>query len=236
MLIVLEATWHIETAAPGTGTDHTIRSESYRGCHWPPLTRWRRFPTNCEHSSKARSQPRTRPPGPSRAAGAGPHPRHQHPSHRHPFKLKLLTFPPTDTAPTTRATRPIGAYALDRRAAEAITVRAAATHLLNSDHAASAMVLGDLNDQVEPPPPKSSTARPGLELAPAASTSPTTATVSGCGCGPTHPRSATLLPQLSGTQRTDRPHFVSHALAEISLKTTSPPTPQDRPLHPRRPH
>ena len=42
-----------------------------------------------------------------------------------------------------------GAYALYRRAAEAVTVRATATDLLNSDHEASVMVLGDLNDEVE---------------------------------------------------------------------------------------
>ena len=42
-----------------------------------------------------------------------------------------------------------GAYALYRRAAEAVTVRATATDLLKGDHEASVMVLGDLNDEVE---------------------------------------------------------------------------------------
>ena len=54
------------------------------------------------------------------------------------------------SARSTRASAPrFGAYALYRRAAEAVTVRAAATDLLTSDHEASLMVLGDLNDEVE---------------------------------------------------------------------------------------
>jgi len=52
-------TWHIETAAPETGTAHTIRVGVLSRL---PLTRWRRFPTSCEQSSKATTQPTTRPP------------------------------------------------------------------------------------------------------------------------------------------------------------------------------
>ena len=66
------------------------------------------------------------------------------------FKSKLLTFPPNRFSPQDEGERArFGAYALYRRAAEAVTVRASATDLLTSDHEASVMVLGDLNDEVE---------------------------------------------------------------------------------------
>jgi len=104
------------------------------------------------------------------------------------FKSKLLTFPPTDSAPTTRASAP------------------------GSVPTPCTAVPPKLSPSAPPPrpswpPPRSSTARPGQRSAPAASTSPTTATDSGCGSGPKHPRSPTLQPHLSGTRGTDRPHL-----------------------------
>ena len=69
------------------------------------------------------------------------------------FKSKLLTFPPNRFSPQDEGERArFGAYALYRRAAEAVTVRATATALLNNDdndNQTSVMVLGDLHDEVE---------------------------------------------------------------------------------------
>ena len=69
------------------------------------------------------------------------------------FKSKLLTFPPNRFSPQDEGERArFGAYALYRRAAEAVTVRATATALLNNDdndNQTSVMVLDDLNDEVE---------------------------------------------------------------------------------------
>ena len=69
------------------------------------------------------------------------------------FKSKLLTFPDGRFNPLDEGERArFGAYALYRRAAEAVTVRATATALLNNDdndNQTSVMVLGDLNDEVD---------------------------------------------------------------------------------------
>lgn len=65
------------------------------------------------------------------------------------FKSKLLTFPGGRFSPRDEDERArFGAYALNRRAAEAVTVRAAATTLLNGQGQDRAVVvLGDLNDE-----------------------------------------------------------------------------------------
>ena len=151
MLIVLEATWHIETAAPGTGTDHTIRVGVLSRL---PLTT---FDPVAAFPDKLRAiQQGDKPTENTTAMGrAALHVRVRIQDTNidliatH-FKSKLLTFPPDRYSPHDEGERArFGAYALYRRAAEAITVRAAATDLLTSDHAASVMVLGDLNDEVE---------------------------------------------------------------------------------------
>ena len=51
-----------------------------------------------------------------------------------------------------------------RRAAEAVTLRAAATDLLNSDHEVSVMVLGDLNDDVDAATTQILNGPPGSEI------------------------------------------------------------------------
>lgn len=71
------------------------------------------------------------------------------------LKSKLLTFPGGRFSTRDEGERArFGAYALNRRAAEAVTVRAAATELLTAGDArdgegASVMVLGDLNDEAQ---------------------------------------------------------------------------------------
>jgi hypothetical protein len=69
------------------------------------------------------------------------------------FKSKLLTFPPNRFSPHDEGERArFGAYALYRRAAEAVTVRGHRHGPLNNDdddNQTSVMVLGDLNDEVE---------------------------------------------------------------------------------------
>jgi len=65
------------------------------------------------------------------------------------LKSKLLSFPGGRFSPRDEGERArVGAYALYRRAAEAVTVRAAATELLDGQGQQRAViVLGDLNDE-----------------------------------------------------------------------------------------
>jgi endonuclease/exonuclease/phosphatase family metal-dependent hydrolase len=68
------------------------------------------------------------------------------------LKSKLLSFPGGFSTSDEDERARFGAYALNRRAAEAVTVRAAATKLLTAGlappgHEASVMVLGDFNDE-----------------------------------------------------------------------------------------
>jgi endonuclease/exonuclease/phosphatase family metal-dependent hydrolase len=143
-------TWHIETA-PETGTPHTIRVGvlSRR-----PVTT---FDPVAAFPDKLRAIQQGDKPADNTTAMGRPalHMRVRVQdtdidlitAH---FKSKLLTFPPNRFSPHDEGERArFGAYALYRRAAEAVTVRAAAADLLTSDHEASVMVLGDLNDEVE---------------------------------------------------------------------------------------
>ena len=88
------------------------------------------------------------------------------------LKSKLLSFPDGRFQPRDEGERArFGAYALDRRAAEAVTVRAAADALLNGHGDERAViVLGDLNDeplaattQILLGPPGSEIGTPGFE-------------------------------------------------------------------------
>jgi hypothetical protein len=82
------------------------------------------------------------------------------------FKSKLLMFPPNLFSPHDEGEcARFSAYALYHRAAEAVTVRAAATDLLTSGHEASLMVLGDLNDEVEAATTQILHGPPGSEIA-----------------------------------------------------------------------
>ena len=65
------------------------------------------------------------------------------------FKSKLLTFPPDRFSPHDEASAPCSVPTRSIAGRRAVTVRAAATDLLTSDHEVSVMVLGDLNDEVE---------------------------------------------------------------------------------------
>ena len=64
------------------------------------------------------------------------------------LKSKLLTFPGGRFSTSDEGERArFGAYALNRRSAEAVTVRAAATRRLAAVDDAAVVVLGDLNDE-----------------------------------------------------------------------------------------
>jgi hypothetical protein len=129
--------------------------------------RWRPFPRSCERSSKATSQPTTRPPwaDPRCTCGGRIHGTDVDLITAH-FKSKLLTFLPNRFSPHDEGERArLGAYALYRQAAEAVTLRAAATDLLTSDHEAALMVLGDLNDEVEAATTQILNGPPGSEIA-----------------------------------------------------------------------
>jgi endonuclease/exonuclease/phosphatase family metal-dependent hydrolase len=80
------------------------------------------------------------------------------------FKSKLLTFPGGRFSPHDEAERGrFAAYALYRRSAEA-TVRAAATDLLTGQPQRAAVVLGDLNDEVEAATTQIVNGPPGSEI------------------------------------------------------------------------
>jgi hypothetical protein len=178
-------TWHIETAAPETGTPHTIRAGVLSRL---PLTT---FGPVAAFPDKLRAIQQGDKPADNTTAMGRPalHVRVRIQdtdidliaAHS---KSKLLTFPNGRFNPLDEGERArFGADALYRRAAEAVNVRATATDLLKSDHEASVMVLGDLNDEVEAATTRSSTARPGQRSA-RRFDRPYTATRSGCGIWP----------------------------------------------------
>ena len=129
------------------------------------------------------------------------------------FKSKLLTFPNGRFSPLDEGERArFGAYALYRRAAKAVTVRAAATALLTSDDNASVMVLGDLNDEVEAATTQILNGPTGSEIGTGGFDQPDHGDRQRLwNLAATHSRRPTLQPHLSGTQGTDH-IFVSHAL------------------------
>ena len=145
------------------------------------------------------------------------------------FKSKLLTFPNGRFSPLDEGERArFGAYALYRRAAEAVTVRAAATALLTSDDNASVMVLGDLNDEVEAATTQILNGPTGSEIG------------TGGFDQPDHgdrQRLWNLAPRIPADQRFSRIYRGRKELitsssatpwSERSLKTTSSPTRPDR--------
>ena len=81
------------------------------------------------------------------------------------LKSKLLTFPGGRFSPRDEDERArFAAYALFRRAAEAATVRAAATTILSADGDAPLVVLGDLNDTVDAATTQLLAGPPGSEI------------------------------------------------------------------------
>ncbi len=107
------------------------------------------------------------------------------------LKSKLLSFPPGpdgrprfDTGDEGERAR-VAVYALSRRAAEAATVRAAATDLHDGQgQHRRPIVCGTSRTCLRRRPPRSCPARPARRSAPTGSTSPTGATASGCGTWP----------------------------------------------------
>ncbi|OLT03143.1 hypothetical protein BJF90_26935 [Pseudonocardia sp. CNS-004] len=102
------------------------------------------------------------------------------------LKSKLLTFPGGRFSTTDEAMRArFGAFALYRRAAEAVTVRAVATELLAGDGQNRAViVLGDLNDEPEAATTQILHGPPGSEIGTGGFDQPDQATGSGCGISP----------------------------------------------------
>ena len=203
-------TWHIETAAPETGTAHTIRVGVLSRL---PLTT---FDPVAAFPDKLRAIQQGDKPTENTTAMGRPalHVRvHIQDTDidlitAH-FKSKLLTFPDGRFNPLDEGERArFGAYALYRRAAEAVTVRAAATDLLTSDDerigdgARRSQRRGRGRHHPDPQRPDRLRDR-HRRLQPARPRRPAAAVES----GPTHPRSPTLQPQISGTQGTDRPHL-----------------------------
>lgn len=85
------------------------------------------------------------------------------------LKSKLLTFPGGRFSTRDEGERArFGAYALNRRAAEAVTVRAAVTELLTADAGAgvtaSVVLLGDLNDEAQAATTQVLSGPPGSEI------------------------------------------------------------------------
>ena len=202
-------TWHIETAAPETGTAHTIRVGVLSRL---PLTT---FDPVAAFPDKLRAIQQGDKPTDNTTAMGRPalHVRVRIQdtdidlitAH---FKSKLLTFPDGRFNPLDEGERArFGAYALYRRAAEAVTVRAAATDLLTNDDSASVMVLGDLNDEVEAATTQILNGPTGSEIGRRLQPARSRRSAAAVESGPTHPRSPTLQPHLSGAQGTDRPHL-----------------------------
>ena len=147
------------------------------------------------------------------------------------FKSKLLTFPNGRFNPLDEDERArFGAYALYRRAAEAVTVRAAATALLTNTDNASLMVLGDLNDEVEAATTQILNGPTGSEIGTSGFNQPDHGD---------RQRLWNLAPRIPEAQRFSRKYrgrneLIDHIFVERrpgrerSLKTTSPPTPPDR--------
>ena len=182
-------TWHIETAAPEAGTTHTIRVGVLSRL---PLTTFdpvAAFPEKLRAIQQGDKQADTTTAmgRPALHVRVRIHDTDIDLITAH-FKSKLLTFPDDRFTPLDEDERArFGAYALYRRAAEAVTVRAAATDLLTNDHEASVIVLGDLNDEVEAATTQILNGPPGSEIgrsAPAALTTPTKVTCNGCGIWP----------------------------------------------------
>ncbi len=144
-------TWHIETAAPEADTEHTIRVAVMSRV---PLTTFApvgAFPNKLRAIQQGDGKSEN-------VAAMGRPALHVRVTVEDSvidvitahFKSKLLTFPDGRFSPKDEGERArFGAYALYRRAAEAATVRAAATALLKSHGDKQLMVLGDFNDEVE---------------------------------------------------------------------------------------
>jgi hypothetical protein len=100
----------------------------------------------------------------------------------HP-KSKLLTFPGGRHSPRDEGERArFAGYALYRRAAEAVTLRAFADELLDGQGRKRALiVLGDLNDEPTAATTQILFGPPGSEIGTSGSSGPTRATARGCG-------------------------------------------------------
>ena len=101
------------------------------------------------------------------------------------LKSKLLTFPGGRFNPHDETERArYATYALDRRAAEAATLRVWATTTLTAAAAQPLILTGDLNDTVQAATTQLLLGPPGSRSAPPDSTTPTKATHKGSGTSP----------------------------------------------------
>jgi hypothetical protein len=147
-------TWHIETAAPETGTAHTIRVGVLSRL---PLTTFdpvAAFPDKLRAIQQGdKPTDNTTAMGPTGAASAGPHPRHRHRSDRRPFQVQAADLSPQPIQPPrrgrarpVRCLRPVPPC---RRSCHRPRHRHGPLNNDDDDNQTSVMVLGDLNDEVE---------------------------------------------------------------------------------------
>jgi endonuclease/exonuclease/phosphatase family metal-dependent hydrolase len=159
-------TWHIETAAPEPGTEHTIRVGVLSRRPLSRLAEVAAFPDKLRAIQQGDGND-------DNVSAMGRPALHVRVSidgtdvdviSTH-FKSKLLTFPGGRFSPHDEGERArFAAYALYRRSAEAATVRAAATEVLRSDQQAALIVLGDLNDEVDAATTQILNGPPGSEI------------------------------------------------------------------------
>jgi predicted extracellular nuclease len=159
-------TWHIETADPEAGTNHTIRVGILSRVVLTQPTQVSAFPDKLRAIQQGDGQDDDIKTMGRPALHVGVHlggididiiTTH--------FKSKLLTFPGGRFSPHDEAERGrFAAYALYRRSAEATTVRAAATDLLTDHPQRAIVVLGDLNDVVEAATTQIVNGPPGSEI------------------------------------------------------------------------
>jgi hypothetical protein len=125
-------TWHIETADPEAGTNHTIRVGMLSRVVLTQPKQISAFPDKLRAIQQGRrTRRRHQDDGQTRSPCSCPPRRRRHRIITAHFKSKLLTFPGGRFSPHDEAERGrFAAYALYRRSAEATTVRAAATDRL----------------------------------------------------------------------------------------------------------
>ncbi|MEZ0447990.1 endonuclease/exonuclease/phosphatase family protein [Cellulomonas sp. ICMP 17802] len=138
--------WHLETADPDT---RGIRVGFLSRLPLTHVQEWRRFPTRLRAIHVDDTGPAMSAmgrPALQVRVHVGGHPVDVITCH---LKSKLLTFPGERFSTDDEGERArFASYALTRRAAEAVTVRAAATRRLG-DEGSAVVVLGDLNDEPE---------------------------------------------------------------------------------------
>ena len=160
-------TWHIETADPEAGTNHTIRVGMLSRVVLTQPKQISAFPDKLRAIQQGRrTRRRHRGLGQTRSPCSCPPRRRRHRNHHRALQIQAADVPRRPTlARTMKPERGwFSAYALYRRSAEATTACAAATDLLTGQPQRAAVVLGDLNDEVEAATTQIVSGPPGSEI------------------------------------------------------------------------